>query len=104
MPGICIKCGMKSARGGRIIAAMLTAWLPWRVMMGLGRGWAERAAMSILLSHAARLRHILRDARGATMIEYLLLLSLIAAAVIGAFTNLADNAGDMYNMIASTVA
>ncbi|RME68892.1 MAG: Flp family type IVb pilin [Alphaproteobacteria bacterium] len=50
------------------------------------------------------MRGLLRDERGATMIEYLLLLSLIAAVIIGAFTNMADNAGDMYNMIASTVA
>lgn len=53
---------------------------------------------------AARLRRFWRDQSGATMIEYLLLLSLIAAVVVGAFTDLADNAGDMYNMIASTVA
>ncbi|GAB4150224.1 MAG: hypothetical protein Tsb0016_21800 [Sphingomonadales bacterium] len=60
--------------------------------------------MTKLARQAARLRRFWRDQSGATMIEYLLLLSLIAAVIIGAFTDMADNAGDMYNMIASTVA
>ena len=60
--------------------------------------------MTSLAKQAVQLRRFWCDQNGATMIEYLLLLSLIAAVIIGAFTNLADNAGDMYNMIASTVA
>lgn len=95
---------MKSARFTAIICRVLTAWLPWRVKIGLGNEWAERAVMMGLFGLRARLRRFLRDERGATMIEYLLLLSLIAAAVIGAFTSMADSAGGMYNFIASTIA
>ncbi len=46
---------------------------------------------------------LLRDERGVTAIEYALIASLIAVAIIGAVTTVGSNLSAMYDMIASEV-
>jgi pilus assembly protein Flp/PilA len=45
--------------------------------------------------------HILRDAKGATAIEYGLIAALIAVAAIGAMTTLGGKVGTTFNSVSS---
>ena len=51
----------------------------------------------------ARLRKLLGDNKGATAIEYGLILALIAVAAIGAFQNFSDGLQNMWNFVSNTV-
>lgn len=48
-------------------------------------------------------RLLARDRRGATVIEYGLILALIAVAIIGALTSLGGGSGGMWTKIANKV-
>lgn len=47
---------------------------------------------------------LLRDSRGATAVEYGLILALIVLVVVGAMTLVADNTIDMWNRVANEVS
>lgn len=49
------------------------------------------------------IRRFIRDERGATAIEYGLIASLIALAIVGAITQYNDRVRNMYNNIASNM-
>ncbi len=52
---------------------------------------------------AADIENFFRDERGATAIEYGLIVGLIFLAIIGAVRQYADNTEDMYSAISSAV-
>lgn len=52
---------------------------------------------------ASRIVALLRDRRGATAIEYGLILALIAIACVGAFGSYGSKLGQMWNFVANVV-
>ena len=49
-----------------------------------------------------RLRRLLQSDRGATAVEYALIISMIVLAMVAALTQVAGTTTDMWNMIAET--
>jgi pilus assembly protein Flp/PilA len=49
-------------------------------------------------------RRFLRSQKGATAVEYSLIVALIFLAIIGAVNNFADSTNEMYSEISSTLA
>jgi pilus assembly protein Flp/PilA len=50
-----------------------------------------------------RLSKIVRDERGATAVEYGLIVSMIVLAMIGALRGVASTTSNMWNVVSSTV-
>ena len=51
----------------------------------------------------ARLQRFLKDDRGATAVEYGLIVSLIFIAIVIGVTNFANHTGNMYNYVANSM-
>lgn len=49
------------------------------------------------------LKRLIRNVRGATAVEYGLIVSLVVIACVGAMTQMAASTNDMWNSIASAV-
>jgi pilus assembly protein Flp/PilA len=50
------------------------------------------------------LRRLLRDSRGATLVEYALIIALMVIAMIVALRGVADSSINMWNSVSSTVS
>ncbi|HVR46025.1 MAG TPA: Flp family type IVb pilin [Candidatus Binatia bacterium] len=51
----------------------------------------------------ATLKSMIRDDEGATMVEYGLLVALIALVALGAVTTLGKNLSSLFNSVATTI-
>lgn len=65
---------------------------------------ANRAVRTLARARARTIARIVRDVRGATAIEYGLILSLVVIALIVGLSALADSTTSLWNMVDTKVA